>query len=155
MLLVGFISCEKPGNSQNNEPKDVPNNKEPETSYPVSIPFTEYSLPETCQWKNFESNNVIVINSDNELNDYIICTDDNYLKIDFSKYSLLLARGWVTSGIHYIDVDFLKNTASEYILNATIHTNMTAAPATWIISIITPKIGDEATISLNVQQKND
>ncbi|MCL1937806.1 MAG: hypothetical protein FWF52_05375 [Candidatus Azobacteroides sp.] len=130
----------------------------PVESYPREMPFIEYSLAETsCQWQwtNFGYNKVIIINSDKELQDYIICTDDNYSKIDFSEHSLLLAMAHSTSGIRYINIDFLKETANEYTLNVLIHADMTALALGRLISIITPKIDNGATILLSVQQTND
>ena len=124
--------------------------------YPIEIPFTEYSLTEIlCQWTNFESNEVIIINNDEKMRDYIVCTGDDYSKIDFSEHSLLLARGWATSGIRYLNINFFKEAANEYTLNVSIHTNMTGVAPTWLISIITPKIDNETSITLNVQQIND
>jgi len=124
--------------------------------YPINIPFTEYSLAgSACHWTKFESNKIIVINNDEELKDYIICTDENYPPIDFLKYSLLLVRGISTQGIYYIDIDFSKDTVNEYTLNVIIHTYWSFIVEDWLISIITPKIGNETTIALNVQQTLD
>jgi len=120
--------------------------------YPIDIPFTEYLLAETCEWTSFESNNVIVINSDDELNDYIVCTDDNYSKIDFSKHSLLLVRGAAGSNIINIDVDFSQNTECEYVLEVLIHVGMATVAPPWLISMITTKVGNDANVSLNVQE---
>ena len=123
-----------------------------EDSYPRDIPFTEYSL-EICQWTNLAyDDKVILINSDEELENYIICTDENYSKIDFLEYSLLLARGVSSNGIRHIDINFSKDTVNEYALNVIIHKDLTTVAQPWLISIITPKIGNEATIILNVQQ---
>ena len=124
--------------------------------YPIEIPFTEYSITGTsCQWTNFESNKGIIINSDEKLQNYIVCADDDYSKIDFSEHSLLLVRVGATSGIRYIDINFFKETANEYTLNVLIHTDMTAVAPGRLISIIVPKIDDEVTITLNVQQIED
>lgn len=128
----------------------------PAENYPIKISFLEYSLAKTsCQWTSFEANKVIIINSDEELSGYIVCADEDYPKIDFSKHSVLLARGWSTYGIHYIDIDFLKETANEYALYVSIHTYTTAEASPWIASIITPKMNSENKILLNVQQIND
>ena len=125
-------------------------------NFPIEIPFTEYLLTETsCKWTNFESNKVIIINSDEKIRDYIVCADDDYSKIDFTKYSLLLAKGGATSGIRYIDIDFFKEETNKYTLNVNIHTDMTAVAPGWLISIVVPKINNKATITLNAQQIND
>lgn len=124
--------------------------------YPIKISFKEYSLSETsCQWKDFASNQVIIINSDEKLSDYIVCIDNDYSKIDFSKHSLLLARGVATNGIRYIDIEFLQESVNSYTMNVNIHTFMTMEAPPWLVSIVTPNIDNEATITLNVQQIND
>jgi len=122
-------------------------------NYPIEISFTDYSLAETsCQWRNFESNKVTMINSNEELQDYIACADDDYSKIDFSKHSLLLVRGGATSGISDIDIKFFKEEASEYTLNVSIYTNMTAVAPSWFISILVPKISENAIVELIVKK---
>ena len=124
--------------------------------YPTEIPFTEYSLVSTsCQWTNFDSDTVIVINSDNELENYIVCTDGSYPDVDFSQYTLLLTRGWSTSGINHIDIAFKESTVNQYALDITIHTNMTAEAPPWWVSIVVPKMDNDAIITLNVQQINN
>ena len=125
-------------------------------NYPKEVLFEEYSLEGTsCEWKNFESNEVIIINSDEELSDYIVCAGNDHSNIDFSKHSLLLARSRATYGIHHIVIDFLQETVDNYALNVNIHTTPITYPQPWLISIVTPKIGNKTTIALNVQQIND
>jgi len=121
-------------------------------NYPIEILFTEYSLEETsCQWESFEYNKIIIINSDEELREYVVCTEDNYSQIDFSEHSLLLVRGMCTTGIEEIGFKFFKDTAHEYTIDVTIFRLMTMQPIPWLISIITPKIDNDAAITLNVQ----
>ncbi|MDR1739776.1 MAG: hypothetical protein LBR45_03375, partial [Bacteroidales bacterium] len=67
-----------------------------ELKYPKEIPFIEYSLESTsCEWIDLRhyKDTVIVINSDEELENYLVCTDGSYQEIDFSKYTLLLTNG--------------------------------------------------------------
>jgi len=70
-------------------------------SYPIDISFTEYSLLDThCQWQNLPyDEKVIIINSNEELEKYISCTEDSYPAIDFSKHTLLLISGETTGMI--------------------------------------------------------
>lgn len=124
--------------------------------FPVETSFTEYSLSEiSCQWKDFESNKVIIINSDEELSRYIDCIDKDYPKIDFSKHSLLLVRGRTASGIRNIDISLLKERTDKYNLNLLIYTDLTTVAPPWFISIVTPKINNKIIIVLNVQQIKD
>jgi len=70
----------------------------PEMVYPIDISYTEYSLLDTdCQWINLPyDEKVIVINSSEELEQYISCTGGSYLPVNFSKHSLFLASGYAT-----------------------------------------------------------
>ncbi|MCL2042077.1 MAG: hypothetical protein FWG84_08610 [Bacteroidales bacterium] len=125
-----------------------------ETEYPIDIPFEEYSLEgSACEWTNLGyDETVIIINSEEELENYISCTEGNYPEIDFSQYTLLLASGWSTKGIYYIGIEFSKDTAHDYTLNVIIHTDAADVASPWLISIITSKIDNGTTIILNVQQ---
>jgi len=124
--------------------------------YPIDIPFEEYFLEGTkCEWVDFERNKIFIINDNEELKNFVACNEGDFPVVDFEKHTLLLARGWATNGIHYIDINFLKETASEYTLIVSIHTNATAFPQPWLISIVTPKIDNATTISLKVQHIND
>lgn len=58
---------------------------------PIEIPFTKYSLVGTnCDWNTIEMDKVIIINSYEELEKYITCTDGLYPDVDFSENTLLL-----------------------------------------------------------------
>ena len=133
-----FCSCSKKGNSE-----------------PMEIPFTEYSLVGTlCQWTNFDyADKVIVINGNEDLGKYIDCTDGGYYPgIDFSRHTLLLACGGTTNGVREINTDFSKNALNKYILSIMVHLNISMVAQGWHISILVPKISDEAIIILDVIQ---
>ncbi|MCL2246723.1 MAG: hypothetical protein FWC10_06385 [Lentimicrobiaceae bacterium] len=76
-------------------------NPDPEKEYPQNISFTEYSLTDpSCRWVNLPyDENVLVINSYEELGKYISCEENSFPVIDFSKNSLLLASGKTLGGI--------------------------------------------------------
>ena len=119
--------------------------------YPIEIPFTEYSLVGTsCQWRNFEFNKVIIINNEEELGSYISCSSGNYPEIDFSKYTLLLARGGGTSNIHTFEMQLQQISISEYSLYVDITRGMAAFPQPWLISIQVPKLSQNDVVVLNV-----
>ena len=134
------------------------NGEEPQPEiFPQEISFTKFSLVgDGCQWVSFESGKVIVINSTEELRNFIVCVDDGrFFQIDFSKYSFLLARGSAESAVFYIDIDFSKEAAKEYALNLKIHTDVSGVAQTWMIAGITPKITSGANIVLNTQELQD
>ena len=120
-------------------------------NYPKEIPFTEYSLEKTpCKWTNFESNKVIVINSNEELSGYINCTDGHYPEIDFSKHTLLLANGTTHKGISKISNHLSKLSINKYKLGIEILLNDCDVIEQWTIALITNKLIIENDIELNI-----
>ena len=134
------------------------NGEEPQPEiFPQKISFTRFLLIEdACQWLSFESGKVIVINSTEELRNFIVCVNDGrFFQIDFSKHSFLLVSGSAESAIFHIDIDFSRQTAKEYVLNLKIHTDVSMAAQAWIIAGIVPKITSGANIVLNTQELQD
>jgi hypothetical protein len=126
-------------------------NGEKEPDYPIEIPFTEYSLPETCQWTNLTyDNTVIVINSEEKLNQYVTSTDGVYPKIDFSKHTLLLANGVE----EYLVIPNYKNlqqlSIQSYVMKVDLLPYMASVITYWHVPIIVNKIADDSVIELNV-----
>ena len=119
--------------------------------YPFEVLFTEYSLVGiSCQGKSFESNKVIVINSNEDWENYITCSDGSYPEFDFTKYTLLLAGGKGTSGIAALEKQFKQISASEYSLYVDITRNAAAIPQGWGISIKVQKLPLNAVVTINV-----
>jgi len=86
-------------------------------SYPIKIPFTEYSLSETlCLWNNYNYNlfsaPAVIINSEDELHNYISCAEGNYIEIDFSKNTLILAAV-ITQFRNPVDIGIITFTQSH------------------------------------------
>ncbi len=125
-----------------------------EKNEPVEIPFTEYSLDGTllCEWTNLDyDNKVIIINSNEELENYVNCMDgSNYPEVDFSKYTLLLAKGRATSGIADIAKRFIKVAENNYSFNIDITLNMNTVAPLWTAGILISKISLDAIVLLNV-----
>ena len=121
---------------------------------PIETPFTEYSLAGTsCQWINFESDKVIMVNDDEELQDYIVCADNDYSKIDFSEHSLLLVNGLAYgSPAEIIEIRLQQTSKNEYVLCLKIRPGLAGTPGPWNISILIPKLLQESIITLGVQQ---
>ena len=129
--------------------------KEPTENYPKEVSFMEYSLVGTsCQWANLNyDDNVIVINSEEELNNYIACTDSSYPVIDFSKYTLLLANGLSQNNVEEIkNIIFSKNAENEYTLTIIIHLGVERIIDQWNVSVLIPKTTKESIIRLDVYQ---
>jgi len=141
ILACVFSSCKKP------------NDPEPGITYPVDIPFTEYSLEgNSCQWKNLPyDEKVILINSKETLENYISCAKSSYPEIDFSKNSLLLISGKTGQKITEIFTKGLKQVAPdkhEFDINITMDPFFTFKP--WCVAVLVEKITKKTDVKLNV-----
>jgi len=122
------------------------------------ISFTEFSLDGTsCQWNitsiitnNGLKDGVIIINSMQELEKFIVCLDGNYPEINFSKHSLLLAFGVSWNVITEISKTFHQQ-STNYVLNVemTVLKNANYRQK-WSIALVTNKLSDESNVELNV-----
>jgi len=144
MLMSCFFSvgCEK---NNDNEPKD---------NYPKEISFTEYSLVGTpCQWVNLNyDNSVIVISSNEELRNYIICTEGSYLEIDFSMWTLLVLNVVCCDAYSLIEKMLLQQLSdNKYLLSIDVRPSITVTDTSVIISILTPKINNDSQIESDVK----
>jgi hypothetical protein len=128
--------------------------EEEEPEYPIEIPFTEYSLAESCQWTNLAyDNTVIIINSDEELENYVACMKKGgYSEIDFSKNSLLLTSGSASREISNISKKLWQLSPDEYKLNIEILLNDSTAIEKWAIALIVEKVSNESHVELNVTE---
>jgi hypothetical protein len=117
-----------------------------------SLAFTEFSFNDhPCKWTNLNyDQKIIIINNYDDLAKYVICTDNDYPDIDFSKYTLLLASGGATNGISKIDIS-LQKTGNKYILHTIIHLDMTTVPDRWYVAILAPKLSNSTNIILDVK----
>jgi hypothetical protein len=118
----------------------------------ITIPFTEYLLDSaSCQWTNVEPDTVIIINSNNELEDYITCAGGNYPAIDFDQHSLLLAHGNTIYGsIANISQSLSMLSLDNYKLTIEIQLQDTVATQQWYTAIIVPKLPQNTAVHLNI-----
>lgn len=121
---------------------------------PVELPYAEYSLSGTsCEW-NFtkEDSDIIVVNSREELEKYIVCNGEcTAPSVDFEKHSLVIAHGGCTNGIEKISVaKFVKFADEKYGLYIDIVMGWTDAPELWTYAIITDKICGQNSVELFV-----
>ena len=123
-----------------------------EPTYPTDIPFTEYSLAETCQWTNLAyDNTVIVINNDEKLSQYVACTGGGYPEIDFEKQTLLLASGSASYNISKVTVNSLQQLSfNEYILDMELLLGNLTVIEKWNVALIVEKVSERNTVELNV-----
>ena len=140
LILAGVLSaCKKPDDTK--------------IDYPINVPFEVYSLIGTeCQWllNLIDFDTVVMVNNNEELQNFITCTSGNYPEIDFSKHSLLMARGVCTSGIVALEMQLQQISSNGYSLDVDITMDMTAVPQGWFISITVPKLSSNDTVTLNI-----
>jgi len=114
--------------------------------------FEEYSLAgASCQFcaHDYNSNGkIFIINSEEELKNYIICEEGNYPSIDFSKYTLLYAWDGTTSGIYNISKKFQQLSNNEYNLYVDVTLDMTTVAQGWSTLIKVKKLSQNATVKL-------
>lgn len=121
------------------------------------IPLTEYTLSgSSCQWQNLNYNgqdSIIIINSDEELSNYISCTSGIYPAIDFTENTLLIAKGSTPGGFVSI-VDTLELIGpSQYLLSVDVTMDYSLCPLSWLRFLLTSeKIPSNAIVSLNINQ---
>jgi hypothetical protein len=149
-ILCGLFlaaSCEKPVEPKPNDPP----NEEP-SEYPKDVTFTDYFLDYYSNWDNLNyDNKVLIINSNEEAYQYIRFPGTLWPKIDFSKYSLILANGTVNSGIVRINVNNLQQIdTNDYQLNVIITTFESSASETWSKAILVEKLNKESKVELNI-----
>ncbi len=115
-----------------------------------------YSLyGSTCNWVNRKNDGqVVIINSTEELKQYISCSDINgYHSFDFSRQSLLLVGDIASSGIYDIYKTSIQNTSSnEYELGVKIRLNEITTPLKWDIAVRVDKLSEGAEVSLRVEE---
>ena len=112
-----------------------------------AIPTEDYRLENSdCQWNfsNMQEDSLYIINSEEELLAFITCPDDETPPaIDFTKYTLLLARGTTMYGsIADISKQLMQLSANDYGLNIGLHLSDTAAPQAWQIAVLVPKVNE-------------
>ena len=158
--ILSIIAGHSCSNKNENQEDENPNPNE-EVEYPIEIPFEEYSLAGTsCKWADFDNSKwlptffpsaVVIINNNEELGNYIVCTDNSYPTVDFSKYSFLCVSGWASG----YPADVMKTrlqqiSANEYSLYLEIRPGVAAVPGPWNISIIVSKMRQNSIVALDV-----
>ena len=132
-----------------------------ERSEAEEIPFTEYSLAETsCYWTNididyeytsFNREEVLIINSNETLKNYVNCTIDNYPEINFDKYSLIAAWGIANNGISNIGKQVMQTGNGLYVFNVVIELNQAEVMTEWQVAVLVDKLPDNAKIALSAK----
>ncbi len=132
----------------------VTKHSEGTTSESINIPYMEYSLWGTrCEWQLPRvDNNVIVVNSDEELARYVASdSEEGYPAVDFERYTMIIAHGGAPQGIFDVKVESLQQSSdTEYALNIDVVITMTDAPELWTKALLVDKWDKLYNINLNV-----
>ena len=133
VLTTSFFSC-------NDEQK------------PIEVSFEELLLEETsCFWIRIADDRcniseVIVINSNEELISHITCS--SHFEIDFSQYTLLLARGVRCYQDRLIYVSLQQTSAQSYIMTVDFVMSLAAALKEWQVAILVDKLPKGSNVKL-------
>jgi hypothetical protein len=136
-----------------------------EIGYPREVPFTEYFLSDgpfmgcyyqplhesRCQWKADLGSDcgAIIINSNEEMENYIECKEVNYPTIDFSKYTLLLAHG-ISGDVWKREISLQQLSVRSYLMEIDLSISLTQVIRCWRVPIIVDRIEDGSTVELIV-----
>lgn len=119
------------------------------------VPFSIFSLSETnYEWEELiypHNSEVVVINSYKELENYIKTTDKNNITtipIDFSRQSLILARGVEPYDSHTEILDLQYIPDKGYVMIMNMSTNLATVITNWNVAILTSKIHDGEKVCL-------
>lgn len=120
-----------------------------------SIPFELFSLSGTgCHWNDLNyphDNEVVIINSREKLANFITCEEDRFIpSVDFSHYTLLLARGVTPYGNRAIIHSLQQSPIRGYVTNVELKLNLAAVISNWQVAIITNKIEEREDIRLHI-----
>jgi hypothetical protein len=110
-------------------------------------------LETQCQWINLAyDSKIILINSNEELEKHITCTDNNnFPAIDFSEHTLLLVSGKTNNGICEINaIDLQQLSADKYELNIEITLNDATDIEEWATAFIVKKLNERSNVELKV-----
>ena len=125
---------------------------------PTDITYKEYTLyGSSCDWNLPDDyNNVIVVDSDEELARYIVSeSGENFPAVDFSKYTMIIAHGYSLNGISNKQIEsFQRVSATEIALNIAIYQDMTDVVEPWTIALLVDKWDRLYNINLDVDYRD-
>lgn len=129
---------------------------------PRKVCYDIFSLSDSgYAWKEVaypHDNEVFIINSFDELKNYIIATRENSqsLPINFSKHSLLLARGVEPYNVRATIEGFLQLQSRDYVLHIKLSSNVATVITNWQVALISPKLepGDEVILYVETEGDN-
>jgi len=125
--------------------------EEPDSEYPVEISFTVPAFWAIfCFWgRNLNHDGITIINSQEQMENYLECSRDTIPQIDFSQYTLLVASG-VESAILplAVPIAFYRISKNKYSLEVTLCGSLVGVNVRWAAAALVPKISNEVRVEL-------
>ena len=120
--------------------------------YPVELPCEVFSLKGTlCRWEVFPKHQVFLINSNEDLENYIYCFDGIYPVIDFENYTMLLVCGiQPSSDIFVLNAFLFKYEPVEYVYRVEILVGLAGMPGVWWSAILIKKIPEDTIVQFDL-----
>jgi len=144
--LFLFSGCKKENEIVNNVYNPVTNSAE----YPVEVLFKNFTLDNPyINWKNLPyDGKVIIINSMEELENYIDGTLPISNIVDFSNTSMLLVSGASEHRDAYITKKLQQTSSHRYTLNIEIFFNTVTEYKNWVFAIRVDKLSEESVVDV-------
>lgn len=149
-VLLGVCSC-----SEDDDTGSIfhPTLSDTVTIYPQKIPYTSIEERIRLNSNNEEAHSPIIVNSKEELLQYVHGQSDFYSGIDFSKNSVLLLHGWAGNGVSDVIVrNFQVLSKTEYFLKVLVILTGQDVETHWVTAIITEKIDEDISIQVYVTE---
>ena len=109
---------------------------------------------EFCQWRQFEVDTVIVVNTKTELEKITICTE-NLSEIDFDNHSLVFAGGTAIHGVNIIVRYWYKVSDYSFILELKDRNSGSIVPTVetpWAVAVLSQKLPQNTNIELRIKK---
>lgn len=111
-------------------------------------------------WKEVtypHDNELLIINSFEELENYIAATRGNHqsLSVDFSTHTLLLVRGVEPYDTRATIEDLRQLPSQDYLLRIRLTSNIAPVITNWQVALVTPKLAHDDMVILSVVKDGD
>ena len=117
--------------------------------------FENFTLNEEfCQWRQFEVDTVIIVNTKTELGRITICTE-NLPEIDFDDYSLVFAGGTAIHGVGIIVRHLYEVSNNSLILELKDRNSGSIVPTVetpWAVAVLSQNLPQNTNIELRIKK---
>ena len=116
----------------------------------ISVPVKSYfpSADTSCHWSGIILDDVMLIDSTQQLEQFLFCSKGSYNTVDLTKNTLLLTGISATAEVNKIESKLYQTSDTEYILKLNIHLNDNDISGNWAVSVTTPKLPEGSSVKL-------